>query len=108
MFYDPLIKETVTTTTTISQTTGTMRDWFLTPLVKRKGKEVWTGAWPSTYELPKNQRRDTACPFTYKNDTRTRIKKWPDIIGIGAPKCGTGKLYSLITNHYDSRLGEKS
>ena len=71
-----------------------MKDWFLTPLVKRKGKEVWTGSWPSIYELPKNQRRDTACPFTYKNETRIRIKKWPDIIGIGAPKCGTGKLQS--------------
>ena len=89
------------TKTTISPTTGTMKDWYLTPLVKRKGKEVWTGAWPSTKELPKNQRRDTACPFTYKNETRHRIKKWPDIIGIGAPKCGTGKLYSLIPETYD-------
>ena len=52
-------------------------------------------------ELPKNQRRDTACPFTYKNETRHRIKKWPDIIGIGAPKCGIGKLYSLIPETYD-------
>ena len=91
-----------TTKPTMSQTTGTMKDWYLTPLVKRKGKEVWTGAWPSTKELPMNQRRDTACPFTYKNETRHRIKKWPDIIGIGAPKCGTGKLYSLIPETYRS------
>ena len=96
-------KET-TTKTTISPTTGTMKDWYLTPLVRRKGKEAWTGAWPSTKELPKNQRRDTACPFTYKNETRHRIKKWPDIIGIGAPKCGTGKLYSLIPKTNDPSL----
>ena len=96
-----LTTQETTTKTTISPTTGTMKDWYLTPLVKRKGKEVWTGAWPSTKELPINQRRDTACPFTYKNETRHRIKKWPDIIGIGAPKCGTGKLYSLIPETYD-------
>ena len=96
-----LTTQETTTKTTISPTTGTMKDWYLTPLVRRKGKEAWTGAWPSTKELPINQRRDTACPFTYKNETRHRIKKWPDIIGIGAPKCGTGKLYSLIPETYD-------
>ena len=45
-----------------------------------------------TSELPVNQRRDTACPLTRVNETRKRVKRWPDIIGIGAPKCGTGTI----------------
>ena len=45
-----------------------------------------------TSELPVNQRRDTACPLTKINETRKRVKRWPDIIGIGAPKCGTGTI----------------
>ena len=45
-----------------------------------------------TSELPVNQRRDTACPLTRLNETRERVKRWPDIIGIGAPKCGTGTI----------------
>ena len=45
-----------------------------------------------TSELPVNQRRDTACPLTKFNETRKRVKRWPDIIGIGAPKCGTGTI----------------
>ena len=76
--------------------------WFPTPLAKEKplarcksagkcnGKEFWTGSWPSKFELPEDQRRDTACPYTFKNDSRKRIKRWPDLIGIGTPKCGTG------------------
>ena len=30
----------------------------------------WTGAWPSTLELPANQRLDTACPVTKKRNDR--------------------------------------
>ena len=80
------------TSETASRAIDTMKDWYSTPIAKRKGKERYTGSWPSTYELPKDQRRDTACPYTYRNQTRNRIKKWPNIIGIGAPKCGTGTL----------------
>ena len=58
----------------------------------KKGAEGWTGSWPSPIELPQDQRRDTACPFTFRNETRHRIKRWPDIIGIAAPKCGTGTM----------------
>ena len=50
----------------------------------------WTGAWPSTRELPRSERRDTACPIMPVRFDR--VKRWPDIIGIGAPKCGTGAL----------------
>ena len=50
----------------------------------------WTGAWPSLAELPRSQRRDTACPITPVR--LDRVKRWPDIIGVGAPKCGTGAL----------------
>ena len=83
-----------------------MNDWFPTPLAKErpmancslgsyhlencKGAKYWTGGWPK--ELTENERRDTACPLTFKNETRERIKRWPDIIGIGFPKCGTVKL----------------
>ena len=82
--------------------TENAKEWFPTPLAKEKplarckstgkcnGKEFWTGSWPSKFELPEDQRRDTACPYTFKNDSRKRIKRWPDLIGIGTPKCGTG------------------
>ena len=63
-----------------------------TSMKKCLGKEFWTGSWPSKHELAEDQRRDTACPYTLKNDTRQRIQRWPDIIGIGDPKCGTGSL----------------
>ena len=101
-----------TTTSTISTSTistletvpNKTEEWLRTPLAKDrpmaickslgkcKGKKYWTGSWPSKSELPLDQRRDTACPYTLKNETRQRIKRWPDIIGIGAPKCGTGLL----------------
>jgi len=54
----------------------------------------WSGAWPSTRELPANQRRDTACPVT-RVKNKNRVKRWPDIIGVGFPKCGTGTLAFL-------------
>ena len=85
-----------------------MEDWFPTPLAKDKpmakcfsgsyyfknckGAKYWTGGWPPKLELPEDQRRDTACPYTFKNETRKRIQRWPDIIGLGIPKCGTGRL----------------
>jgi len=81
-----------TTSTTTVSTTTVDPEWYKTPLAVRKGDEGWTGAWPSPIELPQNQRRDTACPFTFRNETRHRIKRWPDIIGIAAPKCGTGTM----------------
>ena len=87
---------------------ATSGDWYVTPLAKDrplascfsnsyylkncKGKKKWSGGWPPKLELPPDQRRDTACPFTFKNETRKRIQRWPDIIGIGIPKCGTGRL----------------
>jgi len=64
------------------------RGFYRTPIVSRG----WTGAWPLTSELPVDQRRDTACPLTMLNETSRRVKRWPDIIGIGAPKCGTGTI----------------
>ena len=86
----------------------TLQDWFPTPLAKDrplascysksyylpncKGAKKWTGGWPPKLELPEDQRRDTACPYTFKNETRKRIQRWPDIIGLGIPKCGTGRL----------------
>ena len=56
-----------------------------------KGAKKWTGGWPLALELPEDQRRDTACPYTFRNETRKRIKRWPDIIGVGIAKCGTGR-----------------
>ena len=82
---------TSTTSTTLSTTTVDP-EWYKTPLAVKKGDEGWTGSWPSPIELPNDQRRDTACPFTFRNETRNRIKRWPDIIGIAAPKCGTGTM----------------
>ena len=94
----PTISKSPTLKTIVNNT----EEWFLTPLAKDrpmanckswqgkkcKGRKYWTGSWPSPSELPVDQRRDTACPYTLKNEKR--IKRWPDIIGIGAPKCGTG------------------
>ena len=102
----PTISSTLTSTTSTTSTLKTAvnntEEWFLTPLAKDrpkanckswqgkkcKGRKYWTGSWPSPSELPVDQRRDTACPYTLKNEKR--VKRWPDIIGIGAPKCGTG------------------
>ena len=97
---------TTTSLKSMTISTKTLNEWFETSLAKDKpltkcdkanakkckGKKYWTGSWPSTLELPENQRRDTACPYTFKNETRERKKRWPDLIGIGAPKCGTGPL----------------
>ena len=81
-----------TTSTSTISTTTINPEWYKTPLAVKKGAEGWTGSWPSPIELPQDQRRDTACPFTFRNETRHRIKRWPDIIGIAAPKCGTGTM----------------
>ena len=81
-----------TTSSSTVSTTTVDPEWYKTSLAVRKGDEGWTGAWPSPIELAENQRRDTACPFTFRNETRHRIKRWPDIIGIAAPKCGTGTM----------------
>ena len=87
----------------------TSEDWYVTPLAKDRplascysksyylpnckkiGAKKWTGGWPLKLELPEDQRRDTACPYTFRNETRKRIKRWPDIIGVGIAKCGTGR-----------------
>ena len=38
-------------------------------------------------------RRDTACPMTPKDRFKKNLEyRWPDAIGIGFPKCGTGTL----------------
>ena len=68
-----------------------------TPLAKPKpggrGLEAeWTGYWPSNYdEMPASEHRDTACPLTRVPITK-RKERFPDVIAIGAPKCGTGTL----------------
>ena len=33
-------------------------------------RRKWTGAWPSTLELPADRRLDTACPVTNKRNDR--------------------------------------
>ena len=40
---------------------------------------------------------DTGCPVQIRNFTNTKPKKkrWPDAIGIGFAKCGTGSLAFL-------------
>ena len=84
---------TISSTTSSTESTTTINpEWYKTPLAVPKGGEGWTGAWPSPIELPQDQRRDTACPYTFRNEKRHRIKRWPDIIGIAAPKCGTGTM----------------
>ena len=42
----------------------------------------------------------TACPRERKNDENNETKKWPDAIGIGVPKAGTGTL-SFLDCHPD-------
>ena len=54
---------------------------------------TYTGVWP--FELPDDQRRDTSCPMTLVKKNQVRIKRWPDIIGVGFPKCGTGTMAFL-------------
>ena len=61
--------------------------WLSTPLAKDmpmakrtsmkkcQGKEFWIRSWPSKHELAEDQRRDTACPYTLKNDTRQKIQR---------------------------------
>ena len=94
----------------------TSEDWYVTPLAKDrplascysksyylqncKGAKKWTGGWPPKLELPEDQRRDTACPYTFRNETRKRIQRWPDIIGLGIPKCGTGRLWIILYDLY--------
>jgi len=41
--------------------------------------------------VPLSRHRDTACPKTLKSVTG-RISRYPDVIGIGFPKCGTSTL----------------
>ena len=50
----------------------------------------FTGIWPNEKEMPKKYHRDSACPFR-REDSR-RISRFPDVITIGFPKCGTGSL----------------
>ena len=44
-------------------------------------------------EMPKSEHRDTSCPVTpIERYNKTRKHRWPDAIGIGFPKCGTGTM----------------
>ena len=53
----------------------------------------FSGVWPMLSEMPYREHRDTACPLTPKDRFKKKlIKRWPDAIGIGFPKCGTGAL----------------
>ena len=70
-----------------------------TPLAQPKPGAVgleprWTGYWPSNYdEMPLSEHRDTACPLTQVvHKSQPRKERFPDVIAIGAPKCGTGTL----------------
>ena len=42
--------------------------------------------------MPLSDHRDTACPYT-KLPKSKRLERYPDIIAIGMPKCGTGKNF---------------
>lgn len=43
--------------------------------------------------MPLSDHRDTACPKTPKSRfEKTLVQRWPDAVGIGFPKCGTGTL----------------
>ena len=33
--------------------------------------------------------------YPYQKENQKKIKKWPDIIGVGFPKCGTGAMAFL-------------
>lgn len=57
------------------------------------GPEGFSGGWPKLEEMALSEHRDTACPRT-PNDRfkKELIQRWPDAIGIGFPKCGTGTL----------------
>jgi hypothetical protein len=66
-----------------------------TPLAIPKHPETegkFTGNWPNNLkEMSLAERRDTACPCTnYPN--QKRIERYPDVLAIGFPKCGTGTL----------------
>ena len=44
--------------------------------------------------MDRSEQRDTACPYTL-NFNGNRTERWPDAIGIGFSKCGTGTLHFL-------------
>jgi len=73
------------------------RDFVKTPLAQADTNDPlvhgFTGVWPILSEMPLSGHRDTACPMTHtERSTKKLTKKWPDAIGIGFPKCGTGTL----------------
>ena len=44
-------------------------------------------------EMPESEHRDTSCPVTpIGRYEKPRRHRWPDAIGIGFPKCGTGAM----------------
>ena len=59
--HDELLEFTTQEATTKKQTEAPKLEYVKTKIVK-SGK--YSGAWPSTRELPKSQRRDTSCPMT--------------------------------------------
>ena len=68
------------------------KQYYKTPLANLT--RIWTGIWPHEFELPFDERRETACPMTLNEshlDTKP-FKRWPDVVGVGMPKCGTGTL----------------
>ena len=43
--------------------------------------------------MPESEHRDTSCPVTpIERYQKPRRHRWPDAIGIGFPKCGTGAM----------------
>ena len=58
---EELLEYTTQAATTEKQTKAPKLKYVKTKVVE-SGK--YTGAWPSTAELPKSQRRDTSCPMT--------------------------------------------
>ena len=59
--HEELLEFTTQEATTKKQTEAPKLKYVKTKIVE-SGK--YSGAWPSTRELPKSQRRDTSCPMT--------------------------------------------
>ena len=68
------------------------KQYYTTPLANQTSNR--TGIWPHEFELPFDERRETACPLTLNESylEAKPFKRWPDVVGVGMPKCGTGTL----------------
>ena len=70
---EELLEFTTQEATTEKQTKAPKLKYVKTKVVE-SGK--YTGAWPSTAELPKSQRRDTSCPMTLVKERMNTELGW--------------------------------